>query len=384
METSIAVLTASVSRNAGGLYDAIRSACLNMPGSLEVFGLRDTYTDLDRHGWGSLKVHVYRTRAFHSFGYAPELWKDLSQGDYELLHIHGLWMYPQFVSLKWQKRFGRPVVISVHGMLNTWAVRHSSWKKKLVRMVFASKSLATAACLHALSEGEYRAIRQYGLKNPVAIIPNGIELPPDEGKRVQGTEKKTLLYLGRLHPIKGLDLLIEALGLLADSGSEFLQHWEVKIVGSGQPAHQEMIEKEVINRDLEDVVFFLGPLYDREKAEVLRSASAFILPSHSEGLPMSVLEAWSYKLPVLMTRECNLSEGFEAKAAIELDLNAAGMAGQLDKLGQMTPSQLDEMAENGYQLVRTKFNWKKIALDFEATYKWLLMEAEKPEFVVLD
>ena len=384
METSIAVLTASVSRNAGGLYDAIRSVCLNMPGSLEVFGLRDTYTDDDRHGWGSLKVNIYRTRAFHSFGYAPDLWKDLSHGDYDILHIHGLWMYPQFVSLKWQKKFGKPVVISVHGMLNSWAVRHSSWKKKLVKMVFASKSLSTAACLHALSEGEYRAIRAYGLKNPVAVIPNGIELPPNGEKKVQGTEKKTLLYLGRLHPIKGLDLLVEALGLLADSGSSFLQEWNVKIVGSGQPAHQEMIEKEVRKRGLEEAVFFLGPLYEGEKVDVLRSSSAFVLPSYSEGLPMSVLEAWSYKLPVLMTRECNLSEGFEARAAIELDLNAAGMAGQLEKLGQMTPAQLDEMAENGYQLVRSKFNWKKIALDYEATYKWLITGAGKPDFVVLD
>ena len=113
-------------------------------------------------------------------------------------------------------------------------------------------------------------------------------------------------------------------------------------------------------------------------------ASAFILPSYSEGLPMSVLEAWSYKLPVLKTKQCHIPEGFSENAALALDLDAKNIAGRLEELSKLTDAQRKQLAENGYHLVQSRFNWEKIAADFEQTYKWLIEDTERPEFIKID
>ena len=384
MEYSIAVLTASISRSAGGLYDAIRSICLHLNSKSEVYGLLDTYTDRDRVGWGNVHVNTYKVIGFRSFGYAPGLWEELKKEEHQLIHLHGLWMYPHLVSYKWQNKFQKPVLISTHGMLNEWAINNASWKKRLVNIFFASESLKSANCLHALTQEEYQAIRAYGLKNPVAIIPNGISLPKVQPEKNSESSKKTLLYLGRLHPIKGLDLLLDALGILKKADSNFFKYWDLKIVGAGQPGYEETLKNKAEALGLKRDVIFLGPIYDERKNEILGSASAFILPSYSEGLPMSVLEAWSYKLPVLKTKECHIPEGFSENAALALDLDADNIADRLEELSNLTDAQRNQLAENGYRLVQSRFNWNKIAADFEQTYKWLIEGKERPEFVKID
>ena len=109
--------------------------------------------------------------------------------------------------------------------------------------------------------------------------------------------------------------------------------------------------------NLDSHVEFLGPLFEAKKEDVLRDADAVILPSYSEGLPMSVLEAWSYQLPVLMTKECNLPEGFEAQAAIKLELDHSSIAGQLANINNLNKEQLEEMSNKGYNLVSSHFTW---------------------------
>lgn len=384
MENAIAILTSSVSRNAGGLYDAIRCLALNLNAPVEIFGLQDEYTETDRSGWGEIKLNVFETSLFRSFGYAPGLYTSIHQKKIEVLHLHGLWMYPQWVTYNWQKKHKSPVIISTHGMLNAWALEISSWKKYLVGKAFAYKSLERATCIHALCYSEYEAIRNFGLKNPVAIIPNGITIPKRSNSKAPTQERKTLLYLGRLHPIKGLDLLIDALGIIKSGNTNFFENWQVKMVGGGIPAHREAIEKNVRNLGLENDVFFLGPRYNSAKEEALRTASAYILPSYSEGIPVSVLEAWSYKLPVLMTEKCNLSDGFEADAAIKLELNKENIAGQILNMGSFDRKQRETMGENGFRLVQSKYDWKKIAEKFERTYRWLIDGKSKPEFIYTD
>jgi poly(glycerol-phosphate) alpha-glucosyltransferase len=169
----------------------------------------------------------------------------------------------------------------------------------------------------------------------------------NESKDTQSTEgKKTLLFLGRIHPKKGLVGLIRAWAEIQNpkSGINNSKDWQLVIAGWDQGGHEEELKSlcgelglRVFSRldagDLKlnsyklktpppeaeatDVVFW-GPAFGPEKEALLRSASAFVLTSFSEGLPMSVLEAWSYGLPVLMNPECNLQEGFACGAALEI------------------------------------------------------------------
>lgn len=384
MEKSIAVVTSSVSRNAGGLYDSIRSVCLNLYSYVEVFGLEDRFTNTDISGWGEISINSYRAKFFISFGYAPFLWRDLADKKFDLIHLHGLWMYPQLVSLRWQIRFNRPVIISVHGMLNPWAVQNSSWKKKLVRRLFADKSLRKANCLHALGNSEYQSIRNFGLNNPIAVIPNGIILPHFEQKEISQNEKNVLLYLGRLHPIKGLELLIRSIALLKQKNSDIFNSWHIKIVGKGSPEYEYKLKREAETYELTADISFTGALYNEDKIDILSSACGFILPSYSEGLPMSVLEAWSYKLPVLMTEECSLPEGFTSSAAIRLQHSAEQISQSIESFISLGNQKRKEMGQNGFNLVRDKFNWRKIAMDYENTYKWLIEGGQPPECIRMD
>lgn len=384
MKNKVAIITSSISRNAGGLYDAMRCLALNLNAPVEIFGLQDEYTDSDRSGWGEVKLNTFKTSLFHSFGYAPGLSKSIHQKKIEVLHLHGLWMYPQWVTYSWQRKERSPVIISTHGMLNAWALDISSWKKNLVGRAFAFKSLERASCIHALCYSEYEAVRKFGLKNPVAVIPNGISIPSYPPVKASAQKRKTLLYLGRLHPIKGLDLLIEALGIIKSKNSNFFENWQVKLVGGGIPAHRESLVNSVLRLGLENDVFFTGPLYNSEKEKELRTASAYILPSYSEGIPVSVLEAWSYKLPVLMTEACNLNAGFDTKAAIKLELQEADIAEKIMKMGGLDEKQLVEMGTNGFRLVQSNFDWKNIAEKFEKTYRWLIDGKSKPDFIYTD
>jgi poly(glycerol-phosphate) alpha-glucosyltransferase len=196
-------------------------------------------------------------------------------------------------------------------------------------------------------------------------------------------QKKTLLFIGRVHPKKGLELLIEALFKLKEKNSGFLKNWNIQIIGWDQENHLNDLRSKCSVYNLQKNITFIGPLFGEEKELKLKSADAFILPSYSEGLPMSILEAWSYKLPVLMTNECNLPEGFATGSAIELKLDSEQIAIELEKMNNLNEIQLREIGVNGFELVKQEFTWDKIALDMENTYNWLLTKKDKPNFVNL-
>jgi len=205
-------LTSSINRAAGGLFDAIRNLALEIgeKGRYKpcVIGLDDPDFEQDRPLWGKVETTALPVRGPRAFGYAPRLLEALESLHPDLVHVHGLWMYPSLAAVCWS-RGSKPYVVSPHGMLDPWALRNSRWKKRVAAALYENRHLRGAACLHALNEAEAKAIRDYGLRNPICIIPNGIELPRQPERNVE-RKNHTLLYLGRLHPKKGLAGLIEA------------------------------------------------------------------------------------------------------------------------------------------------------------------------------
>jgi glycosyltransferase involved in cell wall biosynthesis len=128
---------------------------------------------------------------------------------------------------------------------------------------------------------------------------------------------------------------------------------------------------------------FLGPRFGVEKNECYRCCDAFILPSLSEGLPMTVLEAWAHAKPVLMTPECNLPEGFQANAALRIGTASKEIAAGLKQLVDMSDHDRIEMGDRGRALVTAKFSWPRIGEQMRAVYEWVLGGGSPPGSVIV-
>jgi poly(glycerol-phosphate) alpha-glucosyltransferase len=276
-------------------------------------------------------------------------------------------------------------MVSPHGMLDAWALARASIKKRVVSSWFEHEHLRFATCLHALNEAEAGAIRAHGLSNPICILPNGVAIPPDGvAKKPAWAEKlqpdtKVLLYLGRLHPKKGLVALLRAWGhVLAHAERD---GWCLIIAGWDQGGHARELSTLIRELCLDRSVRLVGPQFDIEKDLSFRMASAFILPSFSEGMPGVVLEAWSYGLPVLMTPQCNLQEGIDAGAAIACQPEMISIADTLEMLFRMPALERTEIGRRGRRLVEDRFSWDPIAVEMSRVYAWLLGGGPPPACV---
>lgn len=168
-----------------------------------------------------------------------------------------------------------------------------------------------------------------------------------------------------IHPKKGLRPLVEAWDSMRSTV------WQMVIAGSAQGGHLAELEDLVQKMNLSDRITFCGPLHGEAKDTAYASAQAFILPSFSEGLPTTVLEAWAHRLPVLMTAECNLPEGFTGGAALEISSEPAKLAQSMLQFDRISPSEQAAMGQRGRMLAEQQFNWDRIAREMVAVYRWV-------------
>ena len=393
---TVGILTPSLGYNGGGIATAVRGLAGALAGARtaipRVFGieaestnpgtLRAGYAEYSRCGraqacpqdslttphWPAAMLCPSFGPA--AFGYSPSLLQALRLAKLDLLHVHGLWMYPSVAAPRWSGRERRPYIVSPHGMLDLWALRNSAWKKRIAELLYERRCLEGAACLHALTTAEADAIRAFGLRNPICVVPNGVDLPtgsapdpPDWALQLPaGTQ--VLLYLGRIHPKKGLAALLHAWASARIGRSS----WRLVLAGWDQNGHAADLEQLSRALGIAGTVSFIGPQFGAQKLASYAAAHAFILPSLSEGLPAAVLEAWSHRLPVLMTGQCNLPEGFEAGAALPIEPASESIAAGLRTLASMPDSVLVEIGARGRRLVEKRFAWSAVAQQFLTVY----------------
>jgi poly(glycerol-phosphate) alpha-glucosyltransferase len=381
-QRKLTILAGSISRSAGGVFDAVRNLAIAIKRensySLSVIGLRDAETDRDRPLWGEIKTEALSVRGLRGFGYAPNLATILKLHNPHILHVHGLWMYPSVAAIRWSRRT-KPYIVSPHGMLDSWALNNSRLKKRVCAVLYENRHLHEAACLHALNQAEAAAIRGYGLRNPICVIPNGVELPTGTEVR-SAQESHTLLYLGRLHLKKGLPKLIEAWSMISRQASA--SGWRLVIAGWDQNNHRSELETLSERFQVSASISFVGPQFGAAKDACYREASAFILPSLSEGLPMTVLEAWSWRLPVLMTPQCNLPEGAAAEAALMMEPEIDSISAALSRLFSMSDAEREVMGMRGRRLIEERFEWSRIGRQMTNVYDWMLGVGDQPDCVM--
>lgn len=385
---SVAIVTPTLSRSGGGIFPIVRAHArvLAQTGRVSpvVYGLWDAAADEDARTLAPVEPTIYRP-SIPSFGYAPKMGDDIARANHDVLHQHALWMYPSVAGLRWRRRTGKPTVVSVQGMLEPWALRNSALKKRIAAALFERANLREAACIHC-SQAEVAGVRAFGLSNPIAVLPNGVDLPapsaPPPRPAWMHEGEKTLLFLGRLHPKKGIDELLQALSLIRSSAPAVFASWRVAIAGWDDGGHEAAMRARVRELSLDDRVTFTGPLFGEDKVAAFRHSQAFVLPSHSEGLPMAVLEAWSWSLPVLMTRECNLPEGFADGAAIEITTDPGAMAAVLAE--SLASPDLSRIGAKGRDLAAVRFSWKAIVEQLALTYEWLTGRGPRPSCILVD
>jgi poly(glycerol-phosphate) alpha-glucosyltransferase len=380
----VGFLVSSVSRDAGGVYESVRGlakAVASTKASVGVFGISDEQSARDSQEWRPLSVQTFRPQ-LRAWGYANQLVPALLGADLDVLSVHGLWKYCSVASRRWHKRMARPYVVHPEGMLEPWALRNARWKKRIAALFYENQHLREAACLRALSEAEALSFRTQGLPNPVCVIPNGVDLPElsESNAGSRSHNRKTLLYLGRLHRKKNVVNLIHAWNHMFSSQACKNDSWLLTIAGWDQSDYESELKRIAAVPS----IVFLGPQFGAEKSECYRMCDAFILPSLSEGLPMTVLEAWAYAKPVLMTPECNLPEGFSAHAALRVGPEPKEIADGLRSIIEMTDNDRRAMGARGRDLVATKFSWARVGEQMRAVYDWVLRGGTPPATMRLD
>jgi glycosyltransferase involved in cell wall biosynthesis len=388
---SIAFLSPSVSRSAGGIFEIERRLAQSLEeccdAKVEVFGASDAFAEADAELWQPLRVNTFPYLGPQQFRWSPRLAQAFVTNQADVSHLHVLWMHTSIVMRRWAARHRRPYVTTLNGMLEPWALHNSQFKKRLSLLAYERNCLNTASCIQVNSFNELRSARAFGLKNPIAIIPNGIDLPhtrpmeaPWTADRQRG--RRVLLFLGRLHPKKGIPVLLHAWKELVASQFVAASDWCLVIAGWSQGGHRSQLESLAHTLNVDEDVIFAGPLFNEAKTAAYQNANAIVLPSLSEGLPMAVLEAWSHSKPVLMTPQCNLPEGFAAGAAISAEPTVASMAEGLKELLTASDAERQDTGTRGLELVRRRFTWPRVAAEMHSVYSWLVGGGKLPTCVV--
>lgn len=307
--------------------------------------------------------------------------------DFDVLHQHGIWTGLSLATTRWRSLYHKPTVIAAHGSLDPWALKRSRWRKRMAALAYERQNLRRASCLHALSENEASGFRDFGLTNPVAIIPNGIAdewitqtADAEMFRRQFGISKniRLMLFLGRITPKKGLPLLIEAMARLRDQ----LGDWKLIIAGADEFGHQAEIQAIIASLDLTEHVQFVGPVFEDLKRSAFAAADLFVLTSHSEGAPMTILEALGAGVPVLTTRASPWQELSTYDCGWWVDTSVESIVDALQDALGLPQTALRAMGQRGKALVKQRYTWSQIAQQTLLLYDWLLGRGEQPGFVV--
>lgn len=302
----------------------------------------------------------------------------------DLIHSHSMWVMPN-VYPGWVSRLKSiPLVVSPRGTMSSWALSNSAIKKRLFWWVLQKSALERAVCLHATAEQEYRDIRSAGFKQPVCVIPNGVDIPEQLqlrsiGKNRNAESVKEVLFLGRIHLVKGIDILISAWSKVARQRTG----WQLRIVGPGKEDYVQKLRNQVERESILNCTI-RGPLYGQDKQKAYHRANLYVLPTHSENFGMTVAESLANGTPVITTTNAPWAELNARKCGWSIDLSEDQLTETLLEATALDEKELSAMGFRGRQFMEEKYSWESVALQMNHVYSWLLGEADIPSCVRLD
>lgn len=323
----------------------------------------------------------YQSRGSPRYGYSPALRKGLERilNDFDVVHSHALWMYPNFALYQAVRNRKVPYIIAPQGALDKWSLQQNQIIKRIYGTLIERNILNTAAAVQAVSEYERLNLREFGVSAPIEVIPNGVSLdvfekrPSREKARASlniDPDSLVLLFLGRLHPKKGIDVLIQAVAGLKIKYPKLM----LVIAGSdGASGYQQKLNKIIINHGVTDKVKFLGEVRENEKLTAFSCADIFTLISQSEGLPVAAIEAMACGLPVVITHGCHIPEVEEYGAGLITECNPSSSINAIKPLLD-NPVLRHQMAKSARQLIEEHFQWNAITAKLIDLYQRVCSE----------
>ncbi|GAB3898587.1 glycosyltransferase [Larkinella knui] len=301
--------------------------------------------------------------------------------DYDIIHCHGLWHFGSIAPFLVNKTV--PKVITVHGVLDAWALRQSRWKKQLMDFLVQKKFMAQADLIHILNEDERQDVERYlGYQHPrIVLIPNGIRvsdfsnLPPRGQFRNEfnlDAGQRMVLFMSRLNIKKGLDLLLPAFRDYCRRHSD-----AVLVLAGSDDGYQQEAQQFISRNGLEKQIRLVGMLTGETKLAALADADVFVLPSYSEGLSMAVLEAMAAGVPALISDRVGLGRRVgQIQAACLTDLNPESIAQNLDTVLH-NATLAETLKNNARQLVQNQYDINVVGSQLLQEYKNLVFSSHQ-------
>jgi len=314
-------------------------------------------------------------------GMSPRLgrWLDDAAGSHrcDVIHNHGVWMMPNVYAGRACRRYSNcRLVVSPRGMLSRWALSFHPLRKRLFWHAFQRDALGGAACFHATADNEYEDVRRLGFTQPVCVLPNGIDVPPLVRHRPD--DRRRLLFLSRVHPKKGVDILLRAWQAIEDR----FPQWDLDIVGPDDqyylPKMQALAARLLLKR-----VRFGGPLYGEDKLQAYRAADLFVLPTHSENFGLAVAEALAAGTPAIVTVGAPWAQLVSRHAGWWIDIGVDPLIGCFEEALSRSSEQLLRMGEAGREWMIDDYGWQRIGQQCATTYRWLMDGGETPPWIRL-
>lgn len=327
---------------------------------------------------GIRAVYLNSVAQYRWTGVAPDLFRYAYREfkDFDVVHIYGFREYLTVVIALWARGSGRPYVLQTLGTVPR--ITRSRIKKLLFDSLFGRSILRGAAALIAKTPADRQPYLDAGIPaEKIELIPNGIS-PPAELEDLEGGEfrqefgigedETLFLYVGRIHPVKGVDLLVRAFSRLGGDA-------RLAIVGPDEGYRRE-IERFVSKSGLRKQVIFTGPLYGPQKWAAYQDADVYILPSVHENFGMTVLEAMAGATPVIVTEGCGIAPQIRDRAGLVVPHDEKALAQAMQSLQKNTQLR-DELARGARLLIREEFSWKPVVENLEALYEKVISTAEK-------
>ncbi len=296
----------------------------------------------------------------------------------QIVHEHGLWRGHFSQASAYARRAGAPVIVTIHGMLHPPAFAQRRTLKRMARIVYQDTVLRTAPCRHATADEEADEIRAAGFDRPIAVIPWGVDMPdamPDEHARGDG--RRTLLFLGRLHPTKGLEPLLRAWAQVRRRVSD----WRLVVAGYDETGYGATLRALAGELQLGASIEMVGGVEGEARERVLSGAQLLVLPSPSENFGLVVPEALARGVPVIATHGAPWPALAREQCGWWIPVGVEPLAAALDDALGRTAEQLRGMGLRGARFARARFSWQTVTASMLELYAWARGAAPEPGFV---